>query len=106
MMKEVEAVERYLYALVRCVPNPRTGEFINFGAIAGRPETGDWSIRQVSNESRVRRLAGAEELQAVHGFLARVGLDLDQQQLLWEEQAGEPLDAAWLDRLYHDHRNV
>lgn len=99
-------MDRYVYALVRCVPNPRTGEFINMAAIAGRPEAGDWSVRQVSNESRVRKLAGAEELQAVHGFLTRVGMEIDKQQLLFEEESGEPLGEAWLQQLYHDHRNV
>jgi hypothetical protein len=99
-------MNRYVYALVRCVPHPRTGEFINMAAIAGRPETGDWSIRQVSNESRVRKLAGAEELQAVHGFLVRVGLEIDKRQLLFEEESGEPLGEDWLQHLHHDHRNV
>ena len=37
---------RYVYSLVRCVPDPRTGEFVNVGAIAGDPFTGDWSVRQ------------------------------------------------------------
>lgn len=99
-------MSRYVYALVRCVPNPKTGEFINIAAIAGQPETGDWSVRQVSNESRVRKLAGAEELQAVHGFLARVGLEIDEQQLLFDEESGKPLTEDWLQQLYHDHRNV
>lgn len=96
-------MNRYVYVLVRCVPEPRTGEFINMAAIAGRPEVGDWSIRQVGNESRVRKLAGAEELEAVHGFLARVGLEIDEQSLLFEEGI---LDESWLRRLHHDHRNV
>lgn len=99
-------MNRYVYALVRCVPNPRTGEFINMAAIAGQPETGDWSLRQVSNESRVRKLAGAEELQSVHGFLTRVGLEIDERQHLFEEESGEPLGEDWLQQLYHDHRNV
>jgi DUF3037 family protein len=99
-------MNRYLYALVRCVPNPRTGEFINIAAIAGRPEIGDWSIRQVGNESRVRKLAGAVELEAVHGFLARVGLEIDKQQVLLDEEVGEPLGEDWLRQLHHDHRNV
>ena len=38
---------RYVFSLVRCVPNPRTGEFVNVGAIAGDPESEDWSVRQV-----------------------------------------------------------
>lgn len=97
---------RYLYTVVRCVPDPRTGEFINIGAIAGDPESGDWSVRQVSNESRVRKLAGLHVLEAVHGFLARVGGQIDQQLSLLDEGTGEPLGAEWLSRLFHDYRNV
>ncbi len=97
---------RYWYSLVRCVPDPRTGEFVNVGAIAGDPVSGDWSIRQVSNESRVRRLAGAAELEAVHGFLARVGLEIDQNRSRLEEEAADPLGESWLQTLFHDHRNV
>jgi hypothetical protein len=73
-------------------------------AIAGRPEIGDWSIRQVSNESRVRRLAGASEIGAVHDFLARVGLEIDNQD--FNDTADTPLTEAWLNQLHHDHRNI
>lgn len=96
---------RYLYSLVRCVPDPRTGEFVNIGAIAGNPDSGDWSSRQVGNESRVRKLADATTLDAVHRFLSRVGIEIDQSQAAME--AGEPpLDLSWLEQLHHDHRNT
>jgi len=95
---------RYLYSLVRCVPDPRTGEFINIGAIVGDPATGDWSLRQVSNESRVLKLAGPADLEAVHGFLARIGQQIYPNPTLFDEP--DPLDEAWLQALFHNHRNV
>jgi hypothetical protein len=99
-------MNRYIYALVRCVPDPRTGEFVNVGAIAGEPGTDDWSIRQVGNESRVLKLAGPADLEAVHGFLARIQMKIDRSRtLLWELET-DPLDERWLQALYHDHRNV
>lgn len=102
---------RYSYCLVRCVPEPRTGEFINLAAIAGDPEAGDWSLRQVSNEVRARRLANPATLAAVHEFLARVGEVIDNQMSLdgltsLDELAAEPLDMDWLYTLHRDHRNV
>jgi hypothetical protein len=99
-------VDRYLFSLVRCVPDPRTGEFVNVAAIAGDPSTGDWSIRQVSNESHVRKLAGAVELGAVHGFLARIGMQIDHSQSNLLEDSDDIPGEDWLQRLYHDHRNV
>jgi hypothetical protein len=97
---------RYVYSLVRCVQDPRTGEFVNVGAIAGDPSTGDWSVRQVSSENRVRKLAGPAALLAVHGFLARVGDQIDSLQAGMFEGAEELLSENWLQGLYHDHQNV
>lgn len=97
---------RYLYALVRCVPHPRTGEFINLGAIAGDPATGDWAVRQVNSERHARKLASTAILESAHSLLARVGEEIDEQLSLLDDGRSEPLDEAWLNRLYHDHRNV
>src|SRR6266702_8274212 len=99
-------MSRYVYSLVRCVPDPRTGEFVNVGAIAGDPATGDWSVRQLSSENRVRKLAGPTALQAVHGFLARVGVQIDSLQAGMFEGTVDLLSESWLQDLYHDHRNV
>ena len=99
---------RYLYTLVRCVPDPRTGEFINIGAIAGDPQTGDWAVRRVSSEKRAIKLASSEALEAVHGFLARTEATIDLQEALFEQGdgAGDYLTDDWLYGLYRDHRNV
>ncbi len=100
-------MNRYVYSLVRCVPDPRTGEYVNVGAIAGDPLTGDWSIRQVSNESRVRKLAGLLQIDAVHRFMTEVGIQIDDMRTGMEEDDDvAPLDESWLQRLHYDHRNV
>lgn len=101
-----EPMDVYLYSLVRCRPDPSTGEFVNIAAIAGSPATGDWSMRQVGNESRVRRLADTTALQAAHSFLNRVGRQLDQNQDLMEDVGESGLDEPWLQRLYRDHQDV
>jgi hypothetical protein len=96
----------YLYSLVRCMPDPRTGEFVNLAAIAGSPVTGDWSMRQVHDESRARRLADVPALEAVHGFLAGVGAEIDENLDLMEDVGESSLGEPWLQRLYHDHQDV
>lgn len=99
-------MSRFLYSLVRCVPDPRTGEFVNVGAIAGSAEAGEWAVRQLSSEARVRKMAGPRELEAVHGFLARVGEQVDLQMELDAADSDGLLPETWLHALHHDHRNV
>lgn len=107
MSRESDRMRRYVYSLVRCVPDPRTGEFINVGAVVGDPDSGDWSMRQVSNESRVRRLSGPVQLDAVHRFLTEIGIKLDDARSLMEnEGTNEVLDERWLESLHYDYRNV
>ncbi len=43
---------RYVYSLVRFVPDPARGEFVNVGAIAGSEDGAEWQIRQVENTVR------------------------------------------------------
>ena len=50
-------MSRYLYSIIRCLPDPQTGEFVNVGVIAGDPATGDWAVRRLSNIERIRRFA-------------------------------------------------
>jgi hypothetical protein len=102
-----ETMRRYIYSLVRCVPDPQTGEFINIGAIAGDPATGDWSMRQVGNESRVRRLAGPAQLDAVHRFLNEAGVRIDAMRAQADEDdVTAPIGEIWLQKLFYDLRNV
>jgi hypothetical protein len=96
----------YLYSLVRCRPDPSTGEFVNIGAIAGSPVTGDWSMRQVGDESRVRRIADTTALEVAHSFLARVGRQIDENVDLMEDVGQSGLDEPWFQRLYRDHQDV
>ncbi|TMR35550.1 DUF3037 domain-containing protein [Actinomadura geliboluensis] len=99
-------MNRYLYSLVRCVPNPRTGEFVNYGAIVGDPSTGDWSVRQVSNERHVQRLADRATRDAAHDLLSDVGERIEAERLQAETAGPTSLTEEWLQALYHDHRSV
>jgi hypothetical protein len=94
-------VDLYNYALVRCVPEPRTGEFINIGAIAGSGDRADWEVRQIENERRAARLCSSEHLASVHRFLGSVAERIEQA-----EEDFEPLPSDWLFTLHGDLRNV
>src|SRR6478752_7286823 len=92
---------RYRYSLVRCVPEPRTGEFINIGAIAGSYGEGDWSTRQISNLQRAAKLCGNDQLGAVAEFLAEV-----TRQISDADESLFPLQDSWLDTMAAEWRNV
>jgi hypothetical protein len=99
---------RFVYSIVRFVPDPARGEFVNVGAIVGSEESSEWQYRQVENPARARALDERQTLDAVWSFLDRVGRQIDDY-----ERAGETLfnpavelSEEWIERLYRDHRNL
>lgn len=58
-------MSRYIYSVIRFVPNPASGEFVNIGAIVGNDELREWEVRSVSNH---RRAKGLDQ----HGVMAKV----------------------------------
>jgi hypothetical protein len=46
----------FYFSLIRFVPDPAKGEFVNIGAIAGDDATGDWELRLVSSLKRAKAL--------------------------------------------------
>jgi hypothetical protein len=97
---------RYVYSVIRFVPDPARGEFINVGAIVGSEESSEWQIRQVANPQRARRLDERGTLAAVWSFIEGVGRQIDA----YDEQALLPPDAhlseEWLTELHVRHRNL
>jgi Protein of unknown function (DUF3037) len=93
---------RFVYSVVRYVPNPATGEFVNIGAIAGSDETGDWSLRRAGNPRRARLFGPLESLNAVDAFMNDIGSRLDTFALMQSDDISE----AWLSELQNRQRNV
>jgi Protein of unknown function (DUF3037) len=46
----------FQFSLIRFVPDPARGEFVNIGAVAGSDEAQEWELRLVSNLSRAKAL--------------------------------------------------
>lgn len=99
---------RFVYSVVRFVPDPAREEFVNVGVIVGSEELGQWEVRQVENPTRARRFDDRGSLPAAWRFLDWVGRVLDQfeqaQDTLFEPQL-EPTE-EWLRSLRAQHRNV
>jgi hypothetical protein len=70
-------MDRYLYSAIRVVPNPASGEYINMGVIAGSDQSGDWALRGLQDERRVRHFCSPEVITAAREFMTRVGVSMD-----------------------------
>ncbi|MFC7387015.1 DUF3037 domain-containing protein [Sphaerisporangium rhizosphaerae] len=105
-LKGVHPLGRYIYSIVRCLPDPRTGEFVNVGAVAGDAATGDWAVRRLSNTDRIKKFAPASAIDVTDRFLARMSSEIGEAREALETGAGHTLSADWLAELHHDHRNV
>ena len=102
---------RCLYSIIRYVPDPARGEFVNVGVIAGSDLTGEWEVRCLDDlAASADRLAGdGSTISAVSEFVKEVG------QVFYERRAlGRPLlegpppvpSEAWLDQVHTDSRNI
>ncbi|GII80092.1 hypothetical protein Sru01_50740 [Sphaerisporangium rufum] len=99
-------MSKYMYSIVRCLPDPRTGEFVNVGAIAGDPAAGDWAVRRLSNTERIKRFASPAAIDVADRFLVRVSSEIAEAREVLEAEGTHPLGEGWLSGLHHDHRNI
>jgi hypothetical protein len=69
---------RYVYSLIRYVPDPFRDEAVNVGTIVGSEHTGEWDIVQVSNLQRARAIQEEpRSILAVSDFIEHYGALLD-----------------------------
>jgi len=99
---------RFVYSVVRFVPDPARGEFVNIGAIVGSEDSSEWQVRQIENPVRARTIDDHRTLDAAWSFLDRVGREIDEFERGTETlfYSGVELSENWLHRLYVDHRNI
>lgn len=68
-------------SMIRFVPSPARGEFVNVAAIAGTEDDGEWEVRAVANWKRAKQLDDRNTLPAVVDFVstlqARADSDTD-----------------------------
>lgn len=100
---------KHMFSLIRYVPDPVRGEFVNVGAIAGSDESSEWEIRQVDNPARARRLDERGSLPAVWSFIDRLGREVDaHEEAIEKPKIGEEmlLTEEWLQATYERYRNI
>ncbi len=92
---------RYVYSVLRFVPDARRGESVNIGAIVGSEETSEWELRLLENPVRARALDESHVLEKVWVRANELGQRIDAFNLAIEEERlpPEPIDEQWLTRL-------
>lgn len=99
---------RYLYSVIRFVPDVARGEFINVGAIVGGDSAGAWGIRQIENPARARTLDERDCLRAAWDFINEVGRLIDAHNAASEFLTKPPveLDEEWLHQVHYDQQGI
>src|SRR5215217_1471012 len=103
-----EVAMRYVYSVVRFVPDPARGEFINVGAIVGSEESSEWQLRQVESPRRARFIDEHRTLPIVWSFLDSIGRAIDDYEAVVNGMLGPNVELSedWLRALYIEHQNV
>jgi hypothetical protein len=83
----------FFFSVLRFVPDPARGEFVNLGAIVGNADSQDWALRQISNLKRANAIDGAGTLPSALELIGRL-----EDQLPGEDE-GAISNALSLDRL-------
>ncbi len=99
---------RYVYSVVRFVPDPIRGEFVNVGAIVGSDESSEWAVRTIENQKRARSIDDKGVLAQFLSFIDDVGRKLDVYTDSIEQgvEPGFVVSESWLRRLWEESRNV
>ena len=89
---------RYQYTLVRYVPEPVTGEFINVGVVAGSFESGDWAFLRAQKWPRLANAGSRVAWKSANEYLSAISGRLDE--------TSDEVTSEWLNRLITGSRSV
>jgi len=101
---------RYVYSVVRFVPDPARGEFVNVGAVIGSDDTAEWDVRQVGSLKRAKAIDDGRCLSAVASVIEDLtGTISDYTDALELAESTAHLDEPsedWLTSLHDFYRHV
>jgi hypothetical protein len=97
---------KYRYSVIRFVPSPTRGEFVNLGVIVGSDATDEWAMELVGRKSRAAKLDDAGILPLVSTELQRLQLRFsgDDDESSWGD--GPEINEVWLAEMASQSRNV
>ena len=96
----------FQFSLIRFVPDPARGEFVNIGAIAGSDDAGEWELRLVSNLSRAKALDDRGVLSRAFAYAAALEDNIAALDRLPETDGAEPISSEFLRRRAAEMHNI
>lgn len=103
----------YIYSIIRYVPNPTIGEFVNLGIIAGSDATREWDAAWPGSRQRARNLGNAMGASS-HSILdtiveqtqARLRITREQPLLVPSDGPTVPFSETLLEHMHIHSANV
>jgi hypothetical protein len=96
----------FQFSLIRFVPDPARGEFVNIGAVAGSDEAREWELRLVSNLSRAKALDDRGVLSNAFAYAAGLEDHIAALDQLPETSGAEPISSELLRRRATEMHNI
>jgi len=97
---------KYQYSIIRFVPSPIRGEFVNLGLIVGSDQTGEWLIDVVSSRSRATKLDDENVFPMVAADIQRLQSNIESYSDPDMFGASVDLSLDWLRELSRDSQNL
>ncbi|MFB6258950.1 MAG: DUF3037 domain-containing protein [Flavobacteriales bacterium] len=99
---------KYVFSLLRFVPDPLNGEFVNVGFIVGSQETEEWHLDQIQNPKRAECLDFNNIFKFVQSDIYDIRKKIDEYTESFEEliPIDERVNEDWLHALSDDLKNV
>ena len=99
-------IVRYVYSVVRFVPDAARGEFVNLAVIAGSDETGEWKARRVQDISRAAAFAGADSEPLIESVFEWLDLEMEHLRGNTDQNAGEQYLTDFAERCYRGYNQL
>lgn len=96
---------KYLYSVVRFVPSPVRGEFVNVGLIVGSDQTREWQMDVVRSMARASRLDDEKVLSLLATDLSQLESTIENYTKPEMFGRAPELSEDWLRELSRDSRN-
>jgi hypothetical protein len=96
----------FTFSLIRFVPDPARGEFVNIGAVAGSDDAAEWELRLVSNLSRAKALDDRGVLSAAFAYAAELEDHIAVLDTLADIGGPEPICTELLVRRATEMQNI
>lgn len=99
---------KFLFSVLKFVPDSVRGEFINIGAIVGSDESNEWGLRIIDNYSRAKKIDSSDMLPAVINHVTTLASEIDDFNASQNSMLpnSTEINSAWLQNLRDASQNL